>query len=172
MVILGCFIGTSVLGILPWVREREGHLYCVDWFRGSPSDPPRQEFSRRNDVCALLRHRIADAGFQDCASVIAASGSDASRIWADESLDAWYLDADHRRSCVERDLREWLPKIKTGGLLFGHDFERPLSKCDPKRVAQCEEMDFVDGVHYGVISGVTAVLGDVGQLENVWWKLK
>ena len=47
---------------------------------------------------------------------------EAASILPDGSLDFCYLDADHRYEAVKEDLHLWFPKVKTGGLLAGHDF--------------------------------------------------
>ena len=39
----------------------------------------------------------------------------------DESLDFVFIDADHRYSAVIKDLAAWVPKLKPGGMLCGHD---------------------------------------------------
>jgi hypothetical protein len=33
-----------------------------------------------------------------------------------------YIDADHRYESVKRDLNDWLPKLKQGGIMCGHDY--------------------------------------------------
>lgn len=40
----------------------------------------------------------------------------------DGSLDAVYIDADHRFTAVDADIRAWWPKVCPGGLLAGHDY--------------------------------------------------
>lgn len=39
----------------------------------------------------------------------------------DGCLDFVFIDASHDYTSVMRDLRAWIPKIKKGGLLCGHD---------------------------------------------------
>ena len=40
----------------------------------------------------------------------------------DKSVDFVYIDGNHQYSSVKEDITNWLPKIKTGGVLCGHDF--------------------------------------------------
>lgn len=47
---------------------------------------------------------------------------EASALFADRSLDFVYLDANHSREAVKADLKAWAPKVKSGGLLCGHDY--------------------------------------------------
>lgn len=46
----------------------------------------------------------------------------AVRLFDDESLDAVYIDGDHRFNCVIEDIKLWLPKLKFNGVLSGHDY--------------------------------------------------
>jgi len=47
-------------------------------------------------------------------------------IMPDRSFDAGYVDAGHEYPDVKRDLIAWLPKIRIGGYLCGHDYiDRP-----------------------------------------------
>ena len=40
----------------------------------------------------------------------------------DHSLDFVYIDADHEYDAVKQDILHWLPKVKHGGYIGGHDF--------------------------------------------------
>ena len=42
---------------------------------------------------------------------------------ADGSLDFVFIDADHSYESCKADIEAWLPKVKLGGLLGGHDYE-------------------------------------------------
>lgn len=39
----------------------------------------------------------------------------------DKSLDFVFIDADHRETAVRADILSWMPKVKPGGMLMGHD---------------------------------------------------
>jgi len=44
----------------------------------------------------------------------------------DGMLDFAFIDADHSEDAVSRDIAAWLPKVRSGGILTGHDYDNPL----------------------------------------------
>ena len=55
---------------------------------------------------------------------------EASLAFADESLDFVFIDANHSfQSCTE-DLTAWVPKVKPGGIVSGHDFYDKQLRCE------------------------------------------
>ena len=50
---------------------------------------------------------------------------DFARSYADESVACCFLDGEHTRAEVTRDFAAWWPKIKSGGILAGHDYNFP-----------------------------------------------
>lgn len=45
----------------------------------------------------------------------------AANLYVDASLDFVFIDADHAYGSVARDIDAWLPKVKPGGVIAGHD---------------------------------------------------
>jgi len=52
---------------------------------------------------------------------VRATSVEAAALYADESVDAVFLDGDHATDAVVADCQAWWPKIKRGGTLAGHD---------------------------------------------------
>jgi len=50
------------------------------------------------------------------------TSEEAAKIMPDKTLDFCYIDADHSYDGVIQDLELWIPKIKSGGIICGHDF--------------------------------------------------
>jgi len=46
----------------------------------------------------------------------------AVELFDDGSLDAVFIDADHSYNAVKNDILNWMPKIRKGGILAGHDY--------------------------------------------------
>lgn len=68
--------------------------------------PPGRDSISRLDKVRFLR------GYSDaCAKEV-----------NDASLDLVFIDADHSEEWVRRDLEAWMPKLKAGGVMAGHDY--------------------------------------------------
>ena len=60
--------------------------------------------------------------FSERAKIIRDFSANASELFADESLDLVYIDADHSYYGCYSDIETWFPKVKSGGLICGHDY--------------------------------------------------
>jgi predicted O-methyltransferase YrrM len=54
--------------------------------------------------------------------LLTAWSKDAASQFEDESLDFIFIDCNHNYEFVKEDLALWVPKIKPGGLVCGHDY--------------------------------------------------
>lgn len=66
---------------------------------------------------------------------------DAVNLYGDKTLDFIFIDASHEYEDVKRDIIAWLPKLKIGGILAGHD--------------------------YGVFDGVTRAVNEIFQTHEI-----
>ena len=74
--------------------------------------------------------------------IIRAFSMDAVKQFEDESLDFVYIDANHSYKNVKEDLREWSKKVKSGGIIAGHDYmdcsSHMIWKLGRKRAYVCD----------------------------------
>lgn len=56
--------------------------------------------------------------------VIRATSKDAAQMFKDGYFDVVFIDADHSYESAKEDMQLWLPKIRKGGVLCGHDYCR------------------------------------------------
>lgn len=73
-------------------------------------------------IGAAARYCIARAGCVDLINLVHASGQENVVQYADESLDFVFVDAAHTYIDTVELLRLYLPKVKPGGVLAGHDY--------------------------------------------------
>lgn len=55
-------------------------------------------------------------------NVIPLASVEAANLYEDNSLDFVFIDANHAYPFVKKDIKVWLPKVKHGGVLAGHDY--------------------------------------------------
>jgi predicted O-methyltransferase YrrM len=84
-----------------------------------------QEASRGVDgtLIAATRENLAPVG--DYVVVKQMDSLSAAEIYEDASIDFVFLDDDHATVHVMAEMEAWWPKVKTGGILAGHDFTWP-----------------------------------------------
>jgi hypothetical protein len=83
----------------------------------------RRRLRRRNEAIAIARKNTEFA--EDRRRMMIMSSQQAAEIVPDNWLDFVFIDADHRYENVLQDIQLWTPKIKTAGLVIGHDYDNP-----------------------------------------------
>jgi len=80
----------------------------------------------------------------------------AAARWDDGHFDFVFIDADHSYESVKRDITGWYPKVRSGGLLCGHDYGPPPRGKHPG--------------HPGVAVAVKEIFGDkhISTPSTVW----
>lgn len=100
---VGVFRGENALSMFEIIPDLK--LFCVDAWR-KKRNLNRTKNNLRECKPILIRKLSMKAveGFED------------------ESLDFVYIDADHKFDFVMRDIIEWSKKVRSGGIVSGHDF--------------------------------------------------
>jgi hypothetical protein len=100
----------------------KGTLYMLDVWRplGDEYIDSSNHGNFENGVYGDAMNSIR--GLEDRGVMIRCTSEVGSDIFADESLDFAYIDANHAYSFVKQDIDLWWPKVKKGGWLCGHDF--------------------------------------------------
>ncbi len=63
--------------------------------------------------------------YGDRARILKMDTAEAAGLFEDHSFDIVFIDGDHSTNGVTRDIQAWLPKIRAGGLITGHDISWP-----------------------------------------------
>lgn len=80
-----------------------------------------QKFHDKNYDAAVKRL----AEFGDRSVMLKGLSVDMANIIPDNSLDMVYFDAGHYYGAVVADLIAWYPKVRSGGIIAGHDYLNP-----------------------------------------------
>lgn len=102
--------GRRLWSIDPW-RTFDSEVY-VDM---SNQPPEMQEYIYARALAELAR-------FGDRSVILRTTSAEAAPTFADAQLDFVYLDAQHHYEAIREDLELWLPKVRSGGVLAGHDY--------------------------------------------------
>lgn len=81
------------------------------------------ETSRMNEEIA--KQRIAKSGCADRIELIVERSNLVAQRMANESIDLVYLDKNFTASEQFDDVKQWFPKVRSGGILAGHEAFTP-----------------------------------------------
>ena len=96
-------------------------LYMVDVWRGLGEE--YKDSSNHNiHTSAYADTMKSIEGFEDRGIMIRANSEIGASMFPDKSLDFVYIDANHAYEWVKKDIKAWLPKVREGGYLMGHDY--------------------------------------------------
>ena len=109
-----------------------GTLYMLDVWRPLGSEY-MDSSNHGNFEQGVFRDAMDNIkGLEDRGVMIRATSEVGADIFADESLDFAYIDANHAYAFVKQDIALWWPKVKKGGWLCGHDYIKMDWWNDPK----------------------------------------
>lgn len=122
-------------------------LYAVDHWQESPTNGDRDfEAYQQNLSDHIARDRVRLFRMRADRAV--------SQIQAlTPAVDLVFIDGDHTYAGVQADLEAYLPLVRPGGLIAGHDFN------DVPR-------------HAGVKQAVTERFGEVSHCGSIWWVMR
>jgi glycosyltransferase involved in cell wall biosynthesis len=102
-------------------------LDAVDSWSGDEGDPlsfnEDPEFMSYNrNILELFKKNMSPVEGKIDLTPIQMFSVPASKLYSDKSLDFVFLDANHKYETITEDIKHWLPKIKSGGIIGGHDY--------------------------------------------------
>jgi len=127
---IGSFRGRSAAAWYQGIKGR-GTLYCVDpWNEQYPEGKPSDY--------EIFKEQMAMMGYSP--TVLGMASVQAAKLYDDESVDLVFIDGNHKE--IGLDMDTWLPKVKSGGLLCGHDCRRgrPLESEIMKRLPEAQRV--------------------------------
>jgi hypothetical protein len=149
---LGVYDGKNLFYLAEKFPETD--FIGIDLWKYFPTDRinrlPLQSQTQWDDLFNFLEQRSQN--FKNLRLIRDYSDKAAKNI-EDNSVDLVFIDANHDYEFVKKDILAWLPKIKSNGLISGHDFSLAW---------------------LGVVKAVTEIFGtdSIDELEDAVWVTK
>ena len=175
---IGTFTGSSTLALLEGMAK-SGKLVTLDNFKGNeefkrPGDNNHQQLTEVLPhwiIWGIIQQRLSDQ--EGRYQIVYANSKDVVSWFPDDWADLIFIDGAHDYKNVKRDIREWLPKIRSGGVLAGHDYEKQLIEVPSSHLRKVRQHDTYNGCHPGVALAARESFSDINFAEDedstVWW---
>ena len=125
-----CPDGGTIVELGAWLGKSSSYLVdnslgknviIIDSWKGSPNElKSTHKLATEVDIYEIFKKNMGDRHYKS----IRGLSSEVVNQFEDESLDVVFIDLTHTYESVKQDIELWLPKVKKGGLLSGHDYER------------------------------------------------
>jgi predicted O-methyltransferase YrrM len=102
-------------GVDRWTVPRNGDSYKTSG--ATIADCSQEDFDTAYHQVVALARAIGPR-----AHILVSDSVDAASQFLDGILDLVFIDADHSYEGCLRDIHAWLPKVKRGGWICGHDY--------------------------------------------------
>lgn len=181
---IGCWTGRLTSIFASFIKELNGILYCVDWFKGSEYTNLK-EISQRENIKQQFLNNMKTLELLENIKLLEMISIEASKYIEDNSVDFVFIDADHRYQYIKDDIEHWYPKIKKGGLIFGHDCEEYyINLSDEIKEKIDKNIDFpwisvgftkesIEFGHIGIIKFLYEKFKENYIITNgIWWTIK
>jgi hypothetical protein len=150
---VGVFRGQMALNCIPLINKLSEYWLVDQWLDdpnydqdpGIKKDSWEDVYRQALTVQEQWPHKVR---------IVKKKSVEAAKDFRDASMDVVFIDADHRYEYVKADIMAWLPVVRAGGFLMGHDYGTRN--------------------HWGVEKAVDELLGSYGEGvtvedDRVWW---
>lgn len=175
-----CHVAVEIGSFLGWWARRfllatpEATLYCVDpWGEGCRVTPPGSNEELVGDG-VYREWRLNTEEFRERCVALRGTSEEWSSKFNGE-IDFLFVDGVHKVPAVLADLRGWVPKVRRGGLIVGHDWRIPRVRRGVKKYWMDEGLRRQDGAKLpnaarSLYWGVFTSFGDSAKSMCYWWK--
>lgn len=123
---VGTWMGRSWSCVALSLPEKSS-IIAVDTFSGENAEPMKYVQEHGSVLPDFMRvfHDVRSQRPTLVATILETLSIHAADSVPDDYCDVIFIDGDHRTHAVRSDIETWLPKLKPGGLLCGHDGDDP-----------------------------------------------
>jgi predicted O-methyltransferase YrrM len=109
---------TSFMGVEIFNSGKKIEYHAIDSFGGSKEHGDVSDWLY--DEASQNLKPLTDIGI---VKLIKGYSLEEVKNYKDNSIDFCFIDASHEYADVKLDIEAWLPKVKSGGILAGHDYD-------------------------------------------------
>lgn len=121
---IGCWLGRSTAYLADAIKRSGKRItfYAVDSFVGvtAPGDATAAAHAGE-DIAESFLANMRACGVDDVVRLIQSPSVEAAKVICDGSVDFCFIDGSHDYESVKADIAAWLPKMKAGAVMAGHD---------------------------------------------------
>jgi hypothetical protein len=143
-------------------------VYAVDPWENNA------ELTDADNVFLDCQQRLAP--YADRCEMVKGYSPQASDAFEDESFDFIYIDGLHDYESVKKDIKAWWKKVRSGGVLSGHDYNKIKWIGVVRAVEEfCEENNlkfYLTGIVGNAFESKTGDLGEYDGDEHSWFIVK
>lgn len=121
---VGSFLGRSAAFMAVEIANsgKDLRFVCVDPFNGNLGVLDGQKLIDKRCTVENFRRNVNSGGAGHLIETLVGFSVDVAANFPDASIDFVFIDAAHDYPNVRADLCAWLPKVKHGGIIAGHDY--------------------------------------------------
>jgi hypothetical protein len=123
---IGVWKGKSVsyAGVEIFNSGKKIKLDAVDTWEGSPGEPILMKDESLVKGTLYNEFIVNTVPVRNIVTPIKMSSVEAAKLYTDNSLFFVFIDGSHLYEAVREDILAWLPKVKSGGFIGGHDIDQ------------------------------------------------
>ena len=119
---IGSWLGQSTIFVANKIKQKKLNVkfYTIDFF-----DNHHDEECKLDVVVEKKIHDTFLDNIEPVKEYITSINGDSTEVYKqfeDESIDIIFIDGDHSHEGFIKDIKLWYPKVKTGGIVSGHDY--------------------------------------------------
>lgn len=174
---IGSWAGVSTVLLASSLKASglSGKLYCIDPWTSYKALPNVMRRGVKNDrVFRMFLYNIAASGVTDNVVIIRGTSDACAPLLKEEAFDCLYIDGDHSFTQFRKDLRNYLPLVREGGIVCGDDLEATREEIDYHHAFARRERDMLRDpksgkrFHPGITLALEETFGQVAAKEGVW----
>jgi beta-1,4-mannosyl-glycoprotein beta-1,4-N-acetylglucosaminyltransferase len=156
MVEIGVWKGKSLCSIADIIRSKNIKVYAIDTFKGT--DNIDEQFlaneAKEHNIRVIFEENIRRFGIKNNVVIMEMDSIEAAKcikLKPEPFIDFIFIDGDHMYENVKNDINAWMPLMKDGKALAGHDIK-----------------------WNGVMRAVQEIFSapDIYAIDNLWWSKK